>query len=64
MTAITLNRETLRNPPFQARQGLMGAIRTYLARSNAERQLHQLDDRLLADIGLRRHDISRAVWDR
>jgi uncharacterized protein YjiS (DUF1127 family) len=40
----------------------MGTIRTYLARTNAERQLHQLDDRLLADIGLKRHDIARAVW--
>lgn len=61
MTTITMTRETIRN---QARPGLMGTIKTYLARSNAERQLHQLDDRLLADIGLKRHDISRAVWGR
>lgn len=64
MATITLTRETLRNHPLQARLGLMGAIRAYLARSNAERQLRQLDDRLLADIGLKRHDISRAVWGR
>lgn len=64
MTAVTLNRETIRNHPLPARLGLMGTIKTYLARSSAERQLHQLDDRLLADIGLKRHDISRAVWGR
>ncbi len=64
MTTITLTRETLRNHSLQARPGLMGTIKGYFARSNAERQLRQLDDRLLADIGLKRHDISRAVWGR
>jgi uncharacterized protein YjiS (DUF1127 family) len=62
MTTITMTRETLRNHAQGGRTGLMGTIRTYLARTNAERQLHQLDDRLLADIGLKRHDIARAVW--
>jgi len=64
MTTITMTRETLRNHSLQARPGLMGSLKTYLARSQAERQLRQLDDRLLADIGLKRHDISRAVWGR
>lgn len=62
MTTITLNRETLRNQSLSAQTGLMGSIKTYLARSRAERQLRQLDDRLLADIGLKRTDISKAIW--
>lgn len=62
MTTLTMTRETLRNHSLRSQPGLMGAIRSYFARSNAERQLRQLDDRLLADIGLKRHDISRAVW--
>ncbi|MBC8038467.1 MAG: DUF1127 domain-containing protein [Rhizobiales bacterium] len=40
----------------------MGRIRTFFARSRAEEQLSQLDDRLLADIGLKRSEISRMVW--
>ena len=31
-------------------------------RSRIERQLDQLDDRLLLDIGLKRSDIRRMVW--
>jgi uncharacterized protein YjiS (DUF1127 family) len=62
MTTATLIRETLRNHSLQAQPGLMGTIRSYFARSSAERQLRQLDDRMLADIGLKRNDISRAVW--
>ncbi len=42
--------------------GLLGRMRTYLARSRAERQLAQLDDRLLADIGMKRSEISKMVW--
>jgi uncharacterized protein YjiS (DUF1127 family) len=42
--------------------GLVGRIRTFLARSRAEHQLAELDDRLLADIGLKRSEISRMVW--
>ena len=59
MTTITLNRETVRNQGFAA---ALGRFKTYLARSRAERQLMQLDDRLLADIGLRRGEITRSVW--
>jgi uncharacterized protein YjiS (DUF1127 family) len=42
--------------------GLMGRVRTYIARSRAERQLRQLDDHLLADIGVSRKDIGKSVW--
>ncbi len=62
MTTITLTRETVRNQGLGTSMGLMGRVRAYLARSRAERQLHELDDRLLADIGLNRGDISRSVW--
>jgi uncharacterized protein YjiS (DUF1127 family) len=41
---------------------LLGRVRAFLARSQAERQLSQLDDRLLADIGLKRSDIRKMVW--
>ncbi|MEI6541425.1 MAG: DUF1127 domain-containing protein [Planctomycetota bacterium] len=42
--------------------GLFGRVKNYLARSRAERQLAQLDDRLLADIGMKRSEISSMVW--
>lgn len=61
MTTISLSRETVRNPSFPA-AGLMGQIKGFVARHAAERQLRQLDDRLLADIGLKRADIGKAVW--
>ena len=51
-----LNRETIRNA------GVMGRMKTFLARSRAVRQLSQLDDRLLADIGVARGDINNRVW--
>jgi uncharacterized protein YjiS (DUF1127 family) len=34
----------------------------FVSRSQAERQLQALDDRLLADIGLKRSDIRKMVW--
>ncbi|MBK8768945.1 MAG: DUF1127 domain-containing protein [Rhizobiales bacterium] len=40
----------------------MNTVKAYFARTRAERQLRQLDDRLLADIGLKRADIARQVW--
>jgi uncharacterized protein YjiS (DUF1127 family) len=64
MTTISMSRETVRNNGLSATPGLMGQFKTYLARSKAERQLRQLDDHLLADIGLKRADISKAVWMR
>ncbi len=54
MTTLTLNRKTIRNQGLGDVAGLLGRFRNYMARSRAERQLMQLDDRLLADIGLRR----------
>ena len=38
------------------------AVCAVVARSRAERQLAQLDDRLLADIGMKRSEISKMVW--
>lgn len=64
MKTINMSRVTVRNPSFVGPTGLMGQFKTYLARNHAERQLRQLDDRLLADIGLKRADIGKAVWMR
>jgi uncharacterized protein YjiS (DUF1127 family) len=44
------------------RDGLMNRIRVYLARTRASKQLHSLDDRMLADIGLNRSEINASVW--
>jgi uncharacterized protein YjiS (DUF1127 family) len=62
MTTITYGREAVRNEGFSMGSGLLGRMKTYLVRSRAERQLAQLDDRLLADIGLKRSEISTMVW--
>ena len=56
MTMINTNRETNRNV------GVMGRMKTYLAKNRAARQLSQLDDRMLADIGIARGEISNRVW--
>jgi uncharacterized protein YjiS (DUF1127 family) len=64
MTTISMGRETIRNNGFAATPGLMGQLKSFVARSNAEKQLRQLDDRLLADIGLKRADIGKSVWGR
>jgi uncharacterized protein YjiS (DUF1127 family) len=64
MTTITMGRENLSNQGLGATPGLMNSVKSYLSRSRAERQLRQLDDRLLADIGLKRSDISSSVWAR
>jgi uncharacterized protein YjiS (DUF1127 family) len=40
-----------------------GGIRSYITRADAERQLEGLDERLLNDIGLKRSEIRRMVWD-
>ena len=62
MTTITYGREAVRNGETHMTSGLMGRVKAFLARSRAERQLAQLDDRLLADIGLKRSEIRRMVW--
>ncbi len=61
MTTITYGREITRNGSVRA-PGLMGKVRSYLARAHAERQLAQLDDRMLADIGLKRSEITSVIW--
>ena len=62
MTTITYGRETSRNKGNEFAPGVLGRFKTYLARTRAERQLHQLDDRMLADIGVRRSEIEKMVW--
>jgi uncharacterized protein YjiS (DUF1127 family) len=64
MTTITYGREAVRNQGISMGAGLLGRVKSYLARSRAERQLAQLDDRLLADIGVKRTDITKTVWGR
>lgn len=65
MTTTTFTRETSRNgshlvPDFLTR--VSSRVVNYVSRSRAERQLQSLDDRLLADIGMRRSEIHRMVW--
>lgn len=62
MTMITYGREAVRNEGLSMGSGLLGRVKTYLAKSRAERQLAQLDDRLLADIGMKRSEIAKMVW--
>lgn len=38
------------------------SIGRFFTLSRAQRELDELDDRMLADIGLRRSDIRRVVW--
>lgn len=64
MTTTTFTRETSQNgrlvPDFLTR--VSSRVVSYVSRSRAERQLQALDDRLLADIGMRRSEIHRMVW--
>jgi uncharacterized protein YjiS (DUF1127 family) len=62
MTTTTFNRETNTRyvPDFLTR--VSSRVVNYVSRSRAERQLQALDDRLLADIGMRRSEIHRMVW--
>ncbi len=62
MTTITYGREAMRNKGMEFTPGLVGRVKTYLERSRAERQLRQMDDRMLSDIGVHRGDIARMVW--
>jgi uncharacterized protein YjiS (DUF1127 family) len=61
MTMLNSGRETVRNSSIHS-NGVMGRVKSFLSRSRAERQLHQLDDRMLADIGVMRGEISTRVW--
>jgi uncharacterized protein YjiS (DUF1127 family) len=62
MTMTSLARDTARHAHQDVNLGLMGKMKSYLNRSRAERQLRQLDDRMLSDIGLNRGEISKMVW--
>jgi uncharacterized protein YjiS (DUF1127 family) len=62
MTTITYGREAVRTNRAGVSAGLFGRVRAFLAKSRAERQLAQLDDRMLADIGIKRSEIHRMVW--
>ena len=64
MTMLGLNLETVRNSKSGASAGLMARMKNVVVGTRAVRQLHQLDDRLLADIGLMRRDIDARVWGR
>jgi len=62
MTTTTYGRKAIHNKGSDFAPGIMGRVKTYFARTRAERQLHQLDDRMLADIGVRRSEIEKMVW--
>jgi uncharacterized protein YjiS (DUF1127 family) len=64
MNTTTYTRDMARAEGMTMGGGLLGRFRTYLSKSRAERQLSQLDDRLLADIGVKRSDINKMVWGR
>ena len=57
MTTITYGRETVRTGRPAGPVGIMGRVRNFIAKSRAERQLAALDDRMLADIGLKRSEL-------
>ncbi len=57
MTMINTNRDTALHS-----NSLMGRVKSFLSYSRAERQLKQLDDRMLSDIGVTRGEISARVW--
>ncbi len=61
MTTITYGRESVRNQGVVFAPGLVGRVKGYFERSRAVRQLNQMDDRMLADIGVHRADITKLV---
>lgn len=62
MTTITHGRVATLKQAAQFAPGLVGRVKYYVERSRAERQLRQMDDRMLADIGLHRGDIDSVIW--
>jgi uncharacterized protein YjiS (DUF1127 family) len=66
MSMITYGREANRSEGLRFVPSFLNRVSTrvtsYISRSRAERQLEQLDDRLLADIGMRRSEIHKMVW--
>ena len=68
MSMITFGREANHRSGMGFIPGLFTRVSNrvtgIVSRSRAERQLSQLDDRLLADIGVKRSDIHKMVWGR
>jgi len=62
MSTITYGREANRRSGLRFIPAFVSRVNSIFARSRAERQLEQLDDRLLADIGVKRSDIHKMVW--
>lgn len=62
MNTITYGRQTTFKNRSGFGEGLMGKVRSFIAKTRAEHELSQLDDRLLADIGLNRSEIRTTVW--
>ncbi len=66
MSMISYGREADRRTGMRFVPGFIHQVSTrlsgFVSRSRAERQLEQLDDRLLADIGVKRSDIRKMVW--
>jgi len=64
MKLVSLDRETVRNGGMSHSPGMMSRMKDFVASRRAVRQLHKLDDRLLADIGVNRGEINNRVWGR
>ena len=62
MTMLGMNFENVRRSGFGTSPGLMMRMKNMVVGTRAVRQLHKLDDRLLADIGVSRCDIDARVW--
>ena len=62
MTMLGMHLENVRHSGFGTSPGLMMRMKNMVVGTRAVRQLHKLDDRLLADIGVSRCDIDSRVW--
>ena len=64
MSMITERKAAAANAAPNFFGSVTSRVTSYIKLSRAERQLASLDDRMLADIGLRRNDIQTMVWGR
>ena len=55
-------RVAVRKPARRALAGLFSFLKALIAEAKARRELRGLDDRMLADIGLRRDEIDSRIW--